>query len=154
EEARALGWILAVEGESDSWTAWMYGIPAIGIPGKAAWPADFAPALAGLTVYVWQEPGAEDFAERIGRDIPSARIIVAPDGIKDISAAHVAGLDLLDLMEGWKQSARSFEDIQQERAQVELARNAAEAHALLTAPDLLDRVATAMRAQGYAGDVR
>jgi hypothetical protein len=154
EETRALGWVLLVEGESDCWTAWLYGFPCLGIPGKAAWPEDFAPALRDLQVFVWQEPGAEDFSERIGRDIPDARIIVAPNGIKDISEAHVQGLDLKAQLEAWKADAVSYEQIRQERAQAELARNAAEAHALLTAANLLDRIGGAMRACGYAGDLR
>src|SRR5579883_1513057 len=33
DEARALGWLLIVEGETDCWTGWLYGIPCLGIPG-------------------------------------------------------------------------------------------------------------------------
>jgi len=35
DDARRAGWVLLVEGETDCWTAWHYGLPAIGIPGKA-----------------------------------------------------------------------------------------------------------------------
>ncbi|GAH15238.1 unnamed protein product, partial [marine sediment metagenome] len=31
------GWVLLVEGESDCWTAWYHGIPALGLPGKTHW---------------------------------------------------------------------------------------------------------------------
>jgi uncharacterized protein YukE len=105
ESARNAGWVLIVEGESDVWTAAMYGIPAIGIPGKTLWSSDFAPALRGLQVYIWQEPSAEDFVQRIVRDIPTCRVIVAPDGVKDLNEAHQQGIDLRAAIEEWKKSA-------------------------------------------------
>jgi hypothetical protein len=40
--ARKAGWILIVEGESDSWAAWYNVIPAIGAPGKSKWPVNGA----------------------------------------------------------------------------------------------------------------
>ncbi len=114
EDARQAGWVLLVEGESDCWTAWYHGIPALGIPGKSAWRSDFAPALRGLQVYVWQEPGAEDFVQRIARDIPTCRIIAAPtvpraDGetitLKDLSETHLNGFDVRALIDELKASA-------------------------------------------------
>ena len=33
--ARRFGYQLVVEGESDCWTAWFHGLPAVGIPGSA-----------------------------------------------------------------------------------------------------------------------
>jgi hypothetical protein len=154
EEARALGWVLTVEGASDCWTAWLYGIPALGIPGKTNWPADFAPALRGVQVFVWQEPAAEDFSERIGRDLPDARIIVAPDGVKDLSEAHIQGLDLLALMEEWKASAVSYEQIRLERAQHEQTKRHIEAAPVLSASDPLVLIQRALRDLGYGGDLR
>ena len=72
--ARERGWVLLVEGESDCWTCWADKVPALGIPGKANWKADWADALAGIPpdrIYIWVEPEAEDFAVRIGA--PPAR---------------------------------------------------------------------------------
>ncbi len=101
--ARGLGWVLIVEGESDAWTAWHYGIPCVGIPGKAQWKGErgraWARLLEGVQAYIWQEPDAEIFGESISRDIPDAKIIVAPDAFKDISAAHLAGVDVAQLIE-------------------------------------------------------
>lgn len=37
--ARDLGYQIVVEGESDCWTAWHHGLPAVGIPGSAHWDA-------------------------------------------------------------------------------------------------------------------
>ena len=115
EPARSVGWVLVVEGESDSWTGWHYDLPVVGVPGKSCWKSHMAERLEGLEVYVWQEPDAEDFAERIGRDLPNIRVIVAPAGIKDISEAHLAGHDVAALLEGLRQSARPLVDLLEER---------------------------------------
>lgn len=95
---RKAGWVLLVEGETDSWTAWHHHLPALGIPGKSTWKAEWAEHLAGLKVYVWQEPDAEDLVARIARDIPDVLVIKAPDRTKDISEAHVRGEDVKELV--------------------------------------------------------
>ena len=33
EEARKAGYLVLVEGESDCWTLWYHGFPALGLPG-------------------------------------------------------------------------------------------------------------------------
>jgi hypothetical protein len=154
EEAYAVGWVLLVEGESDCWTGWLYGIPTLGLPGKTIWQSDFAPALARLQVYVWQEPGAEDFSERIGRDIPSARIIRAPDGVKDINEAHQQGLDVAVELERWKAEAQPVTALLEERRAAALAREAGAATRVLAAPQPLVLVAQAARVLGYGGDAK
>ncbi|MGW6204870.1 hypothetical protein ACWF9B_14705 [Streptomyces sp. NPDC055089] len=39
DHARAAGYQIVVEGESDCWTAWHHGLPAVGIPGSDHWDA-------------------------------------------------------------------------------------------------------------------
>jgi hypothetical protein len=55
--------LLLVEGESDCWTAWFHGVPALGIPGASMAGTLQAEHLAGVTrLYLLQEPdkgGAE-----------------------------------------------------------------------------------------------
>lgn len=127
EEARQAGWLVLVEGESDCWTCWYHGIPALGLPGKAVWRAEWAAHLAGLEVFIWQEPDAADFTARVGKDLPNARVIVAPEGIRDISAAHCLGEDVVALLERLRASARPVREL------------------------LL--VKRALRAMGYGGDL-
>jgi hypothetical protein len=57
-EARAAGFVVLVEGESDAQTLWYHGVPALGIPGAGSWREDRdAPHLDGIqTVYVVKEP--------------------------------------------------------------------------------------------------
>ncbi len=50
DTARAAGYLLLVEGESDAQTLWLYGLPALGIPGATCWKPEWAPFLEGLTV--------------------------------------------------------------------------------------------------------
>lgn len=109
--AREAGWLLVVEGESDCWTLWHAGLPALGIPGKGAWKDEWAAHLTGLAVYVWQEPDAADFSARLGKRLPEARVIVAPAGIKDPSEAHLQGKDLAAFLAALRQGARPVAEV-------------------------------------------
>ena len=68
EDARAARYLLVVEGESDCWTCWAAGIPALGLPG-AGWGA-------------WTSGHAETAeliqAEHV-RGIPTAYVVREPD---------------------------------------------------------------------------
>jgi hypothetical protein len=58
-DARAAGYVLLVEGESDCHTAWYYEIPAVGVPGAQNWRDDWADHLDGIPkIYVMVEPDA------------------------------------------------------------------------------------------------
>lgn len=56
DEATKAGYVILVEGESDTQTLWYHGIPALGIPGATVWKPHWAQYLEGLTVYIWQGP--------------------------------------------------------------------------------------------------
>lgn len=152
EEARQAGWVLVVEGESDCWTGWHYGLPVLGVPGKACWKPQMAVHLAGLEVYVWQEPGAEDFPERIGRDLPDVKIIVAPEGIKDISEAHCTGHNVVKLITELREKARPLAELLAERRRAELPDLASSAREVIACDDPLELVREALIAMGYGGD--
>jgi putative DNA primase/helicase len=58
-DARAVGYLVLVEGESDSWTLWYHEFPALGIPGAdmtAKLEAEHLDEISRL--YVIQEPGS------------------------------------------------------------------------------------------------
>jgi hypothetical protein len=149
---RPCGWVLLVEGESDAWTCWAAGVPALGIPGKSTWRHEWARAVDSLEVFVWQEPQAEDFTARIARDLPHARVIVAPPGIKDLSEAHLRGVDVAALVEELKRTARTAEEVAREVADTELQQLREAAALVLEHPDPLQLVCEAVAAMGYAGD--
>ena len=81
-EFRQGGEILLVEGETDCWTLWEYGIPALGLPGKATFKNSWAAHLKGYKVYAWIEPDAPELPDKLARHIPGLLVIKAPAGIK------------------------------------------------------------------------
>ena len=157
-DIRDAGWVLLVEGESDTWTAEAHGLPALGIPGKGTWRPEWRSQLEGLNVVLWQEPDAADLTERIARDLPGARVIVASADTKDISEAHIAGLDVRALVDGLRHKAPTAAELvtgrraeAAESALPDIMRRAASA---LADPDPLALVEATVRELGYGGDVR
>ena len=58
-DARAAGYVVIVEGESDCQTLWLRNVPAIGIPGATSWKPTWSTALDGIeNLYVVIEPDA------------------------------------------------------------------------------------------------
>ena len=59
EEARKAGYLVVVEGESDCWTLWYQGFPALGLPG-AEMAGTLEPSMLGGIdrLYLVQEPDA------------------------------------------------------------------------------------------------
>jgi len=108
EEMRTKGWILLVEGESDSHTAWLHDIPALGIPGANQWKSDWARYLEGLDVYVWHEPdqGGDTFIKSLQHDLPTSKVIIPPTGTKDLSEIHCSGRKVPDVLDELKKTAR------------------------------------------------
>ncbi len=151
---RAGGWVLLVEGESDVWTGWMADLPILGIPGKDAWQPGWAGYFQGSKVYVWREPGAESLVSKIAADIPDLLVIPAPDGIKDLSEAHLQGQDVSVLVERLKGRAIPAAEILRQQREAELAELQQQAAPVLAAMDPLELVETEVRRIGYGGDVR
>ncbi len=60
------GQVMLVEGETDCWTAWLYGLPALGLPGASTASKLQVEHLAGIeTVFIHHEPdnGGDNFVE-------------------------------------------------------------------------------------------
>ena len=152
DEARKAGWVLIVEGESDSWTCCYHRIPVLGAPGKGTWKAAWGDYIKGLQAYVWQEPDAEDFVLRVLATAPDCRFIVAPEGVKDISEAHIQGKNIpiyLDALKGaaeWGQALKARVASEQKAAAYKAARH------IIESEDPLELVATAIKGLGYGGD--
>jgi hypothetical protein len=152
--ARDAGYILLVEGESDCWTAWARGVPAVGVPGKTIWKPDWQEFFSGLQVYLWCEPGAFDFLERVAKTIPGLRVIYAPDNIKDISELHLTGGPFETELEKLMNNAvYAADEIQKSNDEGIVALEQA-AEAVLNYPDVLSKIENAIRNLGFGGDVR
>lgn len=83
--------VLFVEGESDCHALWHHGMLALGVPGANSWRPEWAKYAEGRDVYVWREPGAagQQFVAALTKSFPMARIIIAPEGIKDPAELHL-----------------------------------------------------------------
>lgn len=58
EDARKAGYLIIVEGESDCWTLWNQGFPALGIPGATMTKVLEASHVKDIpTIYIIKEPG-------------------------------------------------------------------------------------------------
>ena len=154
DHIKKVGWVLIVEGESDSWTCWYHGIPVLGAPGKSVWPPSWAEYLKGLEVYVWQEPDAQDFTLRVLATAPDLRYIPAPDGIKDISEAHIQGFDIPSWLEELKAKAESGQALKERAANAQINVAYEAARQIIQADDPLELVADSIRGLGYGGDLK
>ena len=157
-DARSSGRLLLVEGDSDCWTLWSAGIPALGMPGASTWRADWIRYLRGIeAVFVWREPdaGGDTLAAKVALDFPDIRIIepvgVAKDAsdlyLQDRTAFAVRVRELMD-------RARPASELRAEALGKEAREVFLMARPLLEDRGLLDRIAEAIEAGGYAGDAR
>ncbi|MFC2026396.1 hypothetical protein ACFLUX_00255 [Chloroflexota bacterium] len=153
-QIRKVGWVLIVEGESDCWTAWLHDIPALGAPGKGIWPPSWGDFIEGVKVYVWQEPEAEDFVLRVLKSAPGLRYIRSPDGIKDVSEAHIQGKSIPALLGELKAKAKSGQALKARYDNKRLRQLYIEAKAIIEAKDPLELVKDAIRGLGYGGDLK
>jgi DNA primase len=95
--------VVVCEGELDTViTSGVLGIPAVGVPGVAAWKSHFPKLFAGYeTIYVvgdndvkedGSNPGAE-FAKRVANEVMNSQIVTLPPGM-DINDYYLAnGID-------------------------------------------------------------
>jgi putative DNA primase/helicase len=97
EDVRQVGALTQVEGESDCWTLWYYGFPALGIPGANATRVLEAQHLENIRVlYVFQEPdqAGTSFIQGICQRLRElgwpgqAYVVKPPSGITDVNDWH------------------------------------------------------------------
>lgn len=70
-EIRNMGYVILVEGESDTQTLWHLKQAALGVPGASNFKAKMAEKLDGLKVYIHKEPdkGGDTFLEKVCRTL-------------------------------------------------------------------------------------
>jgi len=103
KEAREKGWLVGVEGESDSWTLWFHGFPCLGIPGANNTKCLQKAHLDGISkLYVFREPvtpgkpagtGGDAFVNGIGWLLKKwawggQALVVSIPGLKDPNDLH------------------------------------------------------------------
>jgi MarR family len=157
-EARRVGYVVLIEGESDCHTLWFYEIPALGIPGASNWRDGWAALLDGIeTIYAVIEPdqGGDTLRERlIDCEAIRERLHLLELGEhKDPSALHLAD------PEGFRERFQAA--LENAERWIEIERAAAEAASceareacreLAEEPDILERFATVLASSGVAGE--
>jgi hypothetical protein len=74
EEADKAGYVLLVEGESDTHVAWYRGLPAVGVPGVDNWREGWAEHLDGISkIFVVVEP--DDAGKKLWRTLVSCKAL-------------------------------------------------------------------------------
>jgi putative DNA primase/helicase len=97
----AFDYLVVVEGESDCWTLWYHGFPAVGVPGADHTKGITPEVLKGFKrIYVWQEPdsGGQTFLDGMRRQLANwkgeARLLSGEAvGSTDPNALHQADPD-------------------------------------------------------------
>lgn len=157
EHARELGRILIVEGESDCWALSSVGIPALGLPGASTWKPEYAKYFQNLDVYVWKEPdaGGTSFCDSVCADLPQAKIIAPPDGIKDPSQLFADDAEnFLDRLTSLMEAALTSIDIGAEVDNCAAESALSKCRWILESPDVFALLDERLRSGGYAGDTR
>lgn len=149
---RKHGYVVFVEGSSDCWAGWFHHLPVIGIPGKGNWQSHWARKFDGVEHFVWKEPGADELVRDLARNFPDLRVIEAPEGIKDISEAHIQGLDVPDFVERLMREAPLASDMLRETLDTQNGELREQAALILASKDPLADVQQAIEASGYGGD--
>jgi MarR family len=159
-EARKVGYVVLVEGESDCHTLWFYDIPALGIPGASNWRDGWAAYLDGIEkIYAVIEPdhGGETLREKLTEcEAIRERLHLLELGEhKDPSALHLADPDRFrERFEAAMENAEPW--IELERAEAEAAARVAweRCQELAEEKDILGRFAEELARSGVAGEAR
>jgi hypothetical protein len=84
--------IVLCEGETDPLTCWLYGFPALGIPGASSWNDAWADYINALIVHAIQEPdeGGRKFLDGLARSpfAPKVMVVQLP-GAKDVNQFYL-----------------------------------------------------------------
>ncbi len=154
------GYVVLVEGESDTHTLWYHRLPALGIPGASNWKPEWSEHLEGIEkIYVVIEPdqGGEALKEKLtGCVTIQERLYLVEFGEhKDVSGLHLAG------PEGFKESfstvlrnATHWPEQQRLEAQAAAREAWASCRELAREPDILERFARELARSGVAGESR
>jgi hypothetical protein len=153
-DIRKAGWCLIVEGESDCFTCWQCGIPAVGMAGKTLWRPVKAEYFQGVDVYLWVEPDARELPGKLAPVLPGMKVIFAPAGYKDLNEAHFAGVNVPDMVEQLKKEAVPVSILVQEAKNHRIAELRERCKTVIECPAPLKLIESAIVGMGYGGDIR
>jgi hypothetical protein len=157
EEARAAGYVWAVEGESDTQTLWYYREPAVGIPGANGWKAEWVADLAGIDriYFVVEDEAGEACWEKLAAtpELRERLYRVELEDVKDVSELHKQDPEgFKERLRKARKEARAWLDIA-ETEQQEKAREAWTAcQELAQSPDILPELVADLERSRLVGE--
>ena len=160
EKIRKVGWVVLVEGESDTQTLWYHGIPALGIPGADTWKKEWAGYRDGVErVYVVVEPdkGGETLREALATtaSIRDRIYLVELGDHKDASGLYLSDREAFkNNLKAALRNATSLVEVLAANRKAEARRAWAECEELVLVPNILDRFAQGLARAGVAGESR
>jgi hypothetical protein len=159
EKARVSGYVILVEGESDTQIGWHHDEPVIGVPGATGFQAEWAAELDGVEkVFAIVEPdeGGETFWQRLAATELRERLYrVDLDGTKDLRDLHHQDADgFKDRLRDALQQGRHWFDIAESETQERFREAWARCEGLARSEDILERFYETLRASGVAGERR
>lgn len=100
QEIKQAGYVILVEGESDTQSMWCMSFPCLGVPGAAMFKKEMAAKLNGIKIYIHKEPdqGGDTFIQKVVGILREVEIeenifVFSCNGIeghKDPSAVYLA----------------------------------------------------------------
>lgn len=150
------GWIVLLEGESDTQTAWYHGIPAVGLPGAANWREDRdAQHFEGFErIYIIVEPDTGGDAVKKWLETSSIRdrvLLIDPGEYKDLSGLHIQAENFDEVWSEWLSSAQAWSTLADKEAEA-VAQEAWEAcKDLARQPDITSLAADYLESRGVVG---
>ncbi len=157
-EARELGYIILVEGESDYWTLLHHGFPAVALPGAGMWSEKHAARLDGIEkVFVVSEPdkGGETLVESLRASSIRPRVqVVRLDAVNDISELYLDDPDrFADRLKTALEQADGLLDLEEEERRAQAAAHWLRCAELAGESTILDTFATELLTRGFVGPV-
>src|SRR5215211_2865747 len=159
ETIRKAGWVVLVEGESDTHTLWYHGIPALGIPGVDTWKEAWGDHLKGIErIYAVIEPdqGGATLKDKLSASSIRDRLhLVDLQEFKDASELHVADPELFKqrFTEALK-SATPWAEVERQETRAAARKAWAECEGLVLVPNILERFAEDLSRSGVVGESR
>jgi len=158
-EARAAGYVVVCEGESDTQTLWLHGIPAIGLPGAASWREVWAGCFEGIAaiyVVIEADAGGEATLKWLASSSIRERVrLVRLKEAKDPSELHLSDPDRFQerLRQAIEESIPWAEE-ERRQAQERLQATWQKCEELAGEPRILDTFAAELASCGVAGEAR
>jgi hypothetical protein len=155
----ASGAVALVEGESDAQTLWKHGVPALGLPGAAAWREGWAESFAGVPVIyvvIERDRGGQAVLKWLETSSIRDRVrLVELEDAKDPSALYLAAPEAfpqcwqaaLEAGVSWGEHVAARAAGQRDEAWAQCA-------VLAKNPRILECFSEALAASGVAGEVR